>query len=151
VRLNEPVRFDIQSKIVELLNGRMKSMATDAQRREAESVSPLFAVQQFRLADGTQRYHARAAWKSGKEPREKSIYGLAAWIAPRPTLHVLAVESGAGFEYLPDLLNVIDLGGGNAGIIVSEHGDDSALAKSCGISRGHRPGSYAYSAIHRFG
>jgi Ethanolamine utilization protein EutJ (predicted chaperonin) len=35
------------------------------------------------------------------------------------------VESGAGFECLPDLLNVIDLGGGNAGIIVSEHGDDS--------------------------
>jgi hypothetical protein len=48
------------------------------------------------------------------------------WIAPPPTLHVLAVESGAGFEYLPDLLNLIDLGGGNAGIIVSEHGGDSA-------------------------
>jgi hypothetical protein len=139
--LNEPVRFDIQSKIVELLNGRMKSMATDAQRREAESVSPLFAVQQFRLADGTQRYYARAGWKSGKEPRQKSIYGLGAWIAPRPTLHVLAVESGAGFEYLPDLLNVIDLGGGNAGIIVSEHGDDSASLSLVeyrdGIDMGH--------------
>jgi hypothetical protein len=71
--LNEPVRFDIQNKIIELLNGRMKSMATDAQRHEPESVSPLFAVQQFRLADGTQRYYARAAWKSGKAPQEKSI------------------------------------------------------------------------------
>ncbi len=52
--LTGPIRFDIQSKIVGLLNGRMKVMATDAQRHEAESVSPLFAVQQFRLADGTQ-------------------------------------------------------------------------------------------------
>jgi hypothetical protein len=86
--LNEPVRFDIRSKIVDLLNGRMKSMATDAQRHEAESVSPLFAVQQFHLAEGTQRDYARAAWKSGTEPREKTIYSLGAWIAPRPTLHV---------------------------------------------------------------
>jgi hypothetical protein len=39
---------------------------------------------------------------------------------------VLAVESGAGFEHLPNMLNVIDLGGGNAGVIFSEHGDDSA-------------------------
>jgi hypothetical protein len=123
--LNEPARFDIQSKIVDLLNGRMKSLATDAQRHEAESVSPLFAVQQFRLADGTQRDYARVAWKSGKEPRENSLYSLGAWTAPPPTLHVFFVESGAGFECLPDLLNVIDLGGGNAGIIVSEHGDDS--------------------------
>jgi hypothetical protein len=123
--VNEPVRFDIQTKIVELLKGRMKSMATDAQRHEAEGVSPLFAVQQFRLADGSLRYYARAAWKSGKEPQEKLIYGLGAWIAPLPSVHILAVESAAGFEYLPNLLNVIDFGGGNAGIIISEHGDDS--------------------------
>jgi hypothetical protein len=51
---------------------------------------------------------------------------LGAWIAPLPILHVLAVESGAGFEHLPNMLNVIDLGGGNAGVIFSEHGDDSA-------------------------
>jgi hypothetical protein len=124
--LNEPIRFDMQTQIIALLSQRMKTMATDTQRHEAESVSPLFAVQQFRLADGTQRYYARAAWKSGKGSQEKLIYGLGAWIAPLPTLHLLAVESGAGFEYLPDLLNVIDLGGGNAGIIVSEHGDESA-------------------------
>jgi hypothetical protein len=83
-------------------------------------------VQQFRLADGSQRYYARGAWKSGRGPRGKVIYGLGAWIAPLPTLHLLAVEPAAGFEYLPNLLNVIDLGGGNAGIIFSEHGDDSA-------------------------
>ena len=124
--LSEPIPFDMQSKIVGLLNERMNVMATDAQRHEAESVSPLFVVQQFRLADGAQRYYARAAWQSGKGSREKLIYGLGAWIAPLPTLHVVAAESGAGFEYLPNLLNVIDLGGGKAGIIVSEHGDDSA-------------------------
>ena len=123
--VNEPVQFDTQSKIVELLSGRMKSMATNAQRHEAEGVSPSFSVQQFRLADGSPRYYARAAWKSGKEPQEKLIYGLGAWVAPLPTVHVLAVESAAGFEYLPNLLNVIDLGGGNTGIIISEHGDDS--------------------------
>jgi hypothetical protein len=123
--LDEPVRFDIQSKIVGLLTDRMKTMATDAKRHEAESVSPSFAVQQFRLADGSLRYYARAGWKSGKGPREKLIYGLAAWIAPLPTLHVQAVESRAGFEYLPDLLNVIDLGGGKTAIVFSEHGDDS--------------------------
>lgn len=124
--LNEPVPFDTQSKIVELLNDRMNLMATDAQRHEAEKVAPLFAVQQFRLADGSQRYYARAGWKSGRGSRGKLIYGLGAWIAPLPTLHLLAIEPAAGFEYLPDLLNVIDLGDGNTGIIFSEHGDDSA-------------------------
>jgi hypothetical protein len=123
--LDEPVRFDIQSKIVELLKDRMKTMATDAERHEAEGVSPSFAIQQFRLADGSLRYYARAGWKSGKGPQAKLIYGLGGWIAPLPTLHVLAVESAAGFEYLPDLLNVIDLGGGNAAIVIGLHGDDS--------------------------
>jgi hypothetical protein len=75
--LNEPARFDIQNKIVGLLNGRMKVMATDAQRRDAQNVSPVFAVQQFRLSDGTRRYYARASWKSGKGSREKLIYGWA--------------------------------------------------------------------------
>src|SRR6185312_3077386 len=94
--LNEPVPFDTQSKIVELLNDRMNLMATDAQRHEAEKVAPLFAVQQFRLADGSQRYYARAGWKSGRGSRGKFIYGLGAWIAPLPTLHLLAIEPAAG-------------------------------------------------------
>jgi len=139
--LNEPIRFDIQSKIVGLLNSRMKAMATDAERRQAENVSPLFAVQQFRLADGTLRYYARAGWKSSKGSRERLIYGLAVWIAPQPTLHVLAADSAAGFEYLPDLLNVIDLGHGNTGVIVSIHGDDSGSLSLAqyrdGVDLGH--------------
>jgi hypothetical protein len=103
----------------------MKTMATDAKRHEAESVSPSFAVQQFRLGDGSLRYYARAGWKSGKETGAKLIYGLGAWIAPLPTVHALAVESASGFEYLPDLLNVIDLGGGSTAIVIGQHGDDS--------------------------
>ena len=62
------------------------------------------------------------------EIREGAAREVNIWLglvdAPLPTLHVLAVESAAGFEYLPNLLNVIDFGGGNAGIIISEHGDD---------------------------
>ena len=54
------------------------------------------------------------------------IYALGAWMAPLPALHVKAIESAAGFEYLPELLNVIDLGGGNVAIVISQHGDDSA-------------------------
>lgn len=141
--VNEPVRFDIQSKIVELLNARVNSLATDAQRHEVENDAPLFAVQQFRLADGSQRYYARAAWKSGRGPLGKLCYSLGALIAPLPTLHLLAVEPAASFEYLPDLLNVIDLGGGNAGIIFSEHGDDNASLSLVeyrdGMDLGHMP------------
>jgi hypothetical protein len=141
--VNEPIRFDIQTQIVNLLNDRMNSLATDAQRREGENEVPIFAAQQFRLADGSQRYYARAAWKSGRGPRGKVIYGLGAWIAPLPTMHLLAVEPAAGFEYLPNLLNVIDLGGGNAGIIFSEHGDDSASLSLVeyrdGMDVGHMP------------
>src|SRR5260370_15894024 len=58
--LDESVRFDIQSKIVGLLTDRMKTMATDAKRQEAETVSPSFAAHQVRLAAGTHRYYARA-------------------------------------------------------------------------------------------
>ena len=124
--LEEPVRFDIQSKIVGLLEDRMRTIAAnDPKCRAAENVSPSFAVQQFHLADGSLRYYARAGWKSEKGSRANLICGLGAWIAPLPTLHVEALESRAGFEYLPDLLNVIDLGDGNTAIVASEHGDDS--------------------------
>jgi hypothetical protein len=124
--LDEPLRFNIQIKIVGLLRDRMNTMVTDEKKTEAHSVSPSFTVQQFRLADGSLRYYGRAGWKTGEGPRSKMIYALGAWIAPLPTLHVQAVESAAGFEYLPELLNVIDLGGGNVAIVISQHGDDSA-------------------------
>ena len=50
--LGGAVRFDIQAKIVELMNERMRSIPADGKIRGAESISPLFTVQQFRLADG---------------------------------------------------------------------------------------------------
>ena len=103
----------------------MNTMATGEEKSKAESVSPSFAVQQFRLADGTLRYYGRAGWKTGEGSRSKMIFGLGAWIAPLPALHLQAVESAAGFDYLPRLLNVIDLGGGSTAIVVSQHGDDS--------------------------
>jgi hypothetical protein len=123
--LDEPVQFDVQSEIVALLKAHMNAAVSESRRREAESVSPYFAVQQFKLADGSLRYYARAGWKSGKGRKSKLIYGLGAWIAPLPSLHIQAVESAAGFEYLPKLLNVIDLGNGRTAIVISEHGDDS--------------------------
>jgi hypothetical protein len=125
---DEPVRFDIQKQIVGLLSDRMKTIATtDAQRHEIESLSPLFTVQQFHVADGSLRYYARAGWKPRKGARSKLNYGgLGAWIALLPTLHIVAAESVTEFEYLPELLNVIDLGGGDTAPIASQHGDDSA-------------------------
>ena len=117
----EPVRFDVQTQIVDLLTQRMKALATDARRRSAERISPVVQVQAFRLADGTLRYYASAEWYSGTRITDKDSYAVAAWIAPQPTLHLLAMEAQTfGYAYdEPKLLNVIDLGGGRTGMIVT--------------------------------
>jgi len=48
-------------------------------------------------------------------------------MTPRPTLHILAVEKRPyGSEFLPNLLNVVDLGDGKTGSIVNITGEDSA-------------------------
>ena len=95
-------------------------------------MSPTFVVQAFRLADGTLRYYARAAWTSGEEQTEswKTVYALGAWITPSPMLHILALEQRTSpydglASVLPDLLNVVDLGGGSTGIISAISGEDS--------------------------
>jgi hypothetical protein len=130
---DEPVPFDIQTRIVTLLNDSMKTTASASERQQAESISPKFAVQSFRQADGTLRYYARAAWSSGEEhtENEKIIYALGAWIAPLPTVHILAIETrnnpyDAFESVLPSLLNVVDLGGGRTGVIVGMSGNDSS-------------------------
>jgi hypothetical protein len=128
---DEPIRFDIETRIAELLSQRMKMEATDAERRGASSVPLAFKVQPFRVADGSLRYYVRAEWKSGKEQKDTSIYVLAAWIAPLPTLHILALENRTspydGIEDgLPTLFNVVDLGDGRAGIIIHISGSDGA-------------------------
>jgi len=106
---------------------------TDAERRGAEDIPPTLEVQSFRLADGSLRYYVRSEWKSGKESFRHPAYALGAWIAPLPKLHILTVEkrtSGYDFESaLPSLLNVVDLGSGKTGVIVSISGDDSRWLK----------------------
>jgi hypothetical protein len=127
---DQPVRFDIETRIAEILNLRMKTEATDRERRVAGNVSPAIKVQPFQVADGSLRYYVRAEWKSGREPKYTPSYVLAAWMTPLPTLHILAVEKRTspydGIENgLPDLRNVVDLGGGRTGIIVDIKGLDS--------------------------
>jgi hypothetical protein len=127
---DEPVRFDIQTRIASLLSQRMKTMATGAQRRNAENIPPTLEVEPFRVANGSLRYYARAEWRSGKEQHGKSTFVLGAWLTPMPRLQILAVEtrtSSYDFEHeLPKLLNVVDLGGDRTGIIVSISGDDGS-------------------------
>ncbi len=81
------------------------------------------AVQALRLADGELRYYARAEWRADDKPSGPPILAVGAWIAPQPALHILALEkitSPYGFlDELPTLLNVVDLGGGNTGIIAN--------------------------------
>jgi hypothetical protein len=127
---DEPVRFDMETRIAEILNVRMKMEATDAERRIAGNASPAFKVQPFQAIDGSLRYYVRAEWKSGKEPKGVPSYVLAAWVAAQPTLRILAVEKrtspyGGIASGLPDLLNVVDLGDGRTGIIINTTGLDS--------------------------
>jgi len=128
----EPIPFDIQKQIVMLLNEGMKSKATETERKEAVHLSPSFLAQAFRLADGTLRYYARAEWGLGEEGTEgrKTVYALGAWVGPLPRLHILAWEKRTSpydgiSSVLPDLLNVVNLGGGKTGIIVGISGEDS--------------------------
>ncbi len=126
---NEPVEFGVQSRAVALLTEQMNKFATDIQRRRAEKTSPVFQVQAFRTADGALRYYARAEWKPEKD-LDKTSYALGAWISPSPELHILAIEKRASgyepFDYvLPNLINVVDLGNGKTGMIISKGGDDS--------------------------
>ena len=127
---DQPVRFDIETRIADLLNQRLKTEATDAERRLADTVPPSFKVQPFRVADGSLRYYVRAEWKSGREPKNTRPYVLAAWMTPLPTLHILAVQNRTSpydsfDDDLPSLLNVVDLGNGRTGIIVHISGLDS--------------------------
>jgi hypothetical protein len=142
----EPVRFDIQTQIVSLLVERMKIIANSTERHAADGISPEVEVQAFHLADGSLRYYARAAWSFDEGDSEKIGYALAAWIAPQPTLHILAVQTRSspydGLEsVLPSLLNVIDLGEGKTGIIVEQNGEDSTsldlVEYQDGVDLGH--------------
>jgi hypothetical protein len=121
--LNEPTRLDIQTQIARLLAQQLEKELWDAKRAAAAKASPAMQVQAFQLADGSLRYYAQAQWKTGKKPGGAPTQVLGAWLAPNPTLHILAVEEpmptiATGPGALPELLNVIDLGAGKVGVIV---------------------------------
>jgi len=145
--VDEPVRFDIQREVASQLNQWMKTAAEGSVRLTAATIVPAFAIQPFTLADGSLRYYVRAEWKSGEEPNGNATYVLAAWMATEPSVRVLAVEhqtSPYGFEHeLPLLLNVVDLGKGKTGLIISINGEDSAWLKLLeyrdGVDLNHMP------------
>jgi hypothetical protein len=127
----EPVPFDTQKQIVGLLTQRMEAMVNDSKKRQAERISPLFDVRSFDLADGGKRYYARIEWALGHGPDFKVAYALAAWLTADPSLRILTAEScDSSYEGLdnavPELLNVADVGGGKAAIIMSVIGSDSS-------------------------
>jgi hypothetical protein len=125
---NEPVRFDIQAQMAIQLNERWKALAGNDTRHRTETTSPAFTIQPFTLADGSLRYYVRAQWGSEAEHHDHIPYALGAWVTPTPRLHILAVEhqtSSYGFDdALPILRNVVDLGHGQTGLIVTFVGQD---------------------------
>lgn len=129
--ISDPVRFDLQSKIADLLNQRMQAVATEKERRLADGVVPAITIQPIELADGSIRYYARAQWISGRETIHENPFVLGVWVDPKPEPHVTAVEertsgNGGGIEgSLPEIKNVVSLGAGKTGMIVEIDGDDS--------------------------
>lgn len=122
--LHEPVQFDVQTRIVSLLTQRMTSIASAEQQHAAQSHSPEFTVQCFRLADGSLRYYATAQWKLSAQSTPSDLL-VGAWLSPTPDLHILAIEKPNFDVSLPTILNVADLGGGKTGIILSTSAEDS--------------------------
>jgi hypothetical protein len=124
---DEPIPFDLQTRMVALLIQHMTTTATDAQQRLLEGKSPAFAAQAFRVAGGGLRYYGVAEWRSGT-PAASPDLSLAAWFDPAPSLHVLALEVDRtpDLYQLPRILNVVDLGGDGTGMIVGEIGEDSS-------------------------
>jgi hypothetical protein len=122
---DEPVRFDVQTRIAALLSERL-TMEPNEAARKAEKIPLAFSVQRFTIVNGSVRYYVSAEWRSAPEPQGRQVHALAAWIAPSPKLHVLAADTIVtdGGEP-PKLLNVVDLGGGKTGIIVELIGGDS--------------------------
>jgi hypothetical protein len=68
VLFDQPVRFDVEAKIMDLLNPRMSAESTAEERKTIGNASPALKVQSFQLADGSLRYYARAEWHSRKDP-----------------------------------------------------------------------------------
>ena len=145
--LNQPVRFDIQGEIAAKLTQQMRLLAPQAVKAKIKSSIPAFEVQSFNLSNGSLHYYVRAEWQVKDDAKRETAFALGAWIKPLPAVTILAIESQSssyGFEYeLPKLLNVVDLGSGETGIIVSIVGEDSywleLLEYREGADLGHMP------------
>ena len=124
-----PVRFDIQTKIVNLLIQQVEKTASATMRGAIEHLSPTFEVQSFHLANGKLRYYAQASWNMGTGTHMKTVCAIAAWVSPSPELHILSTEprnsSYDGVGFTASLVNVVDLGEGRTGFVVSRAGEDS--------------------------
>lgn len=119
--VDAPVRLDVETQMARLLTGRMQADATKAEQALAGGVAPALAAQSFQAADGSLRYYVRAVWRSGRESTTQLPYALGAWMSPVPTLHILALEKrtrGYGDFGLPELPNVVDLGGARTGAVL---------------------------------
>jgi hypothetical protein len=127
---DDPVAFNVQTRMASLLSQHWTAEATDLGRPQDARLPLAFKVQPFRIAGGNLRYYVRAEWKSGRERNGIATHVLAAWMAPLPTLHILGVEKRtSSYDGLeggdPSLLNVVDLGGGRTAIIVKIKREDS--------------------------
>lgn len=127
--LDDPLQFNLQSRIVALLTQRMKTLATPSEWARLQNISPRFSVQSFNLANGALRYYAKLDWSPINSGNDESNDILAAWLAPSPMLRILGTETRRSTEgiiaNLPGLLNVVDLGSRRTGLIVSQQGEDS--------------------------
>jgi hypothetical protein len=122
--INEPLRFDQQTRIASLLGEKLRASLSVERRQLAEKLVPKFSVQAFRLATGPVRYYARAEWRADGQPEGPPEFAFAAWLVADPDFRILASEDVTspddGFLYeLPNLLNVVDLGAGRTGIILN--------------------------------
>ncbi|HKQ86858.1 MAG TPA: hypothetical protein VJS43_08815 [Candidatus Acidoferrales bacterium] len=124
----DPVSFETETRIAELMTAYMKVEATPQEQAAATRGKLYLQIQPFHTSGGALHYYASVAWKNGKEDSFHPPYAVGAWIVVEPTLHIVAVEgrtTGYGDFGLPKLLNVIDLGDGQTGAIFDVQGDDS--------------------------
>jgi hypothetical protein len=122
---NGPVPLNIQTRAASLIRQRLESDPFYA--RAAEQTPPsIKQVQPFTVAGGGRRYYVRA------ELRASAVCAtIGAWLAPAPTLHIVAAQERGCLEAdlpqeAPRLLNVVDLDGGRTGIVVLFAGGDGS-------------------------
>lgn len=114
---------------LQVVNPSDKPSRAGTPHAPTDPLAIIFAVQSFHLANGKLRCYVTVAWNSGKGPKAKTVDAFGAWISPSPKLHILTTGGRSspydGLGSVPNLDNVMDLGGGKTGIIVSISAEDS--------------------------